>query len=63
MVKLLGVRDKGVYIINDDNEELETIMRFPGYLMMFFEESERNEALEWAGVTRVSGFKKQKQKK
>lgn len=58
MVKLLGVRDNGVFIVNDDDEELETIMRFPGCLMMFFKESEKNEALEWAGVTRVSGFKK-----
>ena len=50
MTKLLGVKDEGVYVVNDDAEELETILRFPGRLMMFFEENKKCDALNWAGV-------------
>ena len=61
MTKLLGVKDEGVYVVNDDAEELETILRFPGRLMMFFEENKKCDALNWAGVEKISGFRKEKE--
>lgn len=61
MTKLLGVKNEGVYVVNDDAEELETILRFPGRLMMFFEENKKCDALNWAGVEKISGFRKEKE--
>lgn len=60
MTKLLGVKDEGVYVVNDDAEELDTILRFPGRLMMFFEENKKCDALNWAGVEKYQDLEKKK---